>query len=188
MEGTPRPGQIFIGLIVLGGLSMVTYLALERHPWHHYQFLLLLVIAVLVSRFKLKLPGLNGNMSVNLPFILIAQAQLSPTEALIIACASTLMQCLPRAGAKLKPVQVLFNISTMAIAVGLAGLIFQGRMPLPTVRVSGSLLVVLAGATFFLVQTIPVATVIALTEGAEILRTWLSIVHLSFPYYVLSAG
>jgi MASE9 len=188
MEGTPRPGQIFIGLIVLGGLSMVTYSALERHPWHHYQFLLLLVIAVLVSRFKLKLPGLNGNMSVNLPFILIAQAQLSPAEALIIACASTLMQCLPRAGAKLKPVQVVFNISTMAIAVGLSGLIFQGRMPLPTARVSGSLLVVLAGATFFLVQTIPVATVIALTEGAQMLRTWSSIVHLSFPYYVLSAG
>jgi hypothetical protein len=144
MEGTPRPGQIFIGLIVLGGLSMVTYSGLERHPWHHYQFLLLLVIAVLVSRFKLKLPGLNGNMSVNLPFILIAQAHLSPAEALIIACASTLMQCLPRAGAKLKPVQVLFNISTMAIAVGLADF-FQGRMPLPTARVSGSLLVVWPG-------------------------------------------
>ena len=102
---------------------MVTCAALERHPWYHYQFLLLLVIAVLASRLKLKLPGLNGNMSVNLPFILIAQAQLSPAEALIIACTSTLVQCLPKAGAKFKPVQVLFNVSTMAIAAELGCLV-----------------------------------------------------------------
>jgi hypothetical protein len=48
--------------------------------------------------------------------LLIAQAQLSPAQALIIACASNVVQCLPRAGDKLKPVQVLINISTVAIA------------------------------------------------------------------------
>ena len=69
MEGIARPGQIFIGLIALGGLGMVTYPALERHPWHHYQFLLLLVIALVASRLKLKLPGLTGTMSVNLSLI-----------------------------------------------------------------------------------------------------------------------
>ncbi len=46
----------------------------------------------------------------------------------------------------------------------------------------------LGGATFFLVQTLPVVTVIALTEGGTMLRIWSGIVHLAFPYYVLSAG
>jgi len=188
MEGIARPGQIFIGLIALGGLGMVTYPALERHPWHHYQFLLLLVIALVASRLKLKLPGLTGNMSVNLPFILIAVVELSLFEALLIALASTVAQCFPKDGGRPQAVRTLFNVSTMAVAVGLAGLIFQGRMPLPTAWVSGSLLLALAGVTFFLVQTIPVATIIALTEGGAMVRIWSSIVHLSFPYYVLSAG
>ena len=147
-----------------------------------------LVIALVASRLKLKLPGLNGNMSVNLPFILIAVVELSLFEALLIALASTGAQCFPKGGGWPQAVKMLFNVSTMAVAVGLAGLIFQGRMPLPPAWVPGSLLLVLAGATFFLVQTLPVATIIALTEGGTMPRIWSSIVHLSFPYYVLSAG
>jgi len=127
-------------------------------------------------------------MSVNLPFILIAVVELSLFEALMIALASTVAQCFPKDGGRPSAVKTLFNVSTMAAAVGLAGLIFQGRIPLPTAWVSGSLLLVLAGATFFLVQTLPVATIIALTEGGTMLRIWSSIVHLAFPYYVLSAG
>jgi hypothetical protein len=45
-----------------------------------------------------------------------------------------------------------------------------------------------AAASFFLAQTIPVATIISLTEGGNVARIWSSIFHLSFPYYVLSAG
>ena len=186
-EGIRRPGQIFIWLIALGGLGMVTRAALERHPWHHYQFALLLVIALVASRLKLKLPGLNGNMSVNLPFILIAQAQLSPAEALIIACASTLVQCLPRAGAKLKPVQVSFNISTMAIAVELGCLVLHQGQHLKMIS-SEALLFALSAGAFFLANTLPVASIISLSEGPKMFSIWTSIFHLSFPYYVLSAG
>jgi hypothetical protein len=187
MEGIPRSGQIFIGLIALSGLSMVTCAALERHPWQASQFLLLLVIAILASRLKLKLPGLNGNMSVNLPFILIAQAQLSSAEALIIACASTLVQCLPKAGAKLKPAQILFNISTMAIAVELGCLVLQHGEHLKMTS-SGAVLLVLSAGAFFLANTLPVAGIISLSEGPKMFSVWTSIFHLSFPYYVLSAG
>ena len=188
MNEIPNRAKFFIVVIMLAGTAITVYATLGVHPWHYYQFPLLLVSAVLASRLKLKLPGLNGNMSVNLPFILIAVVELSLFEALLIALASTVAQCFPKEGGWPSAVKTVFNVSTMAVAVGLAGLIFQGRMPLPTAWVSGSLLLVLAGATFFLVQTLPVATIIALTEGGTMPRIWSSIVHLSFPYYVLSAG
>ena len=127
-------------------------------------------------------------MSVNLPFILIAIVELSLAEALMIAAASTAAQCFPKDGGRPKAVKMLFNVSTVAVAVGLAGLIFQGMMPLPTAWLSGPLLLSLAAASFFLAQTVPVATIISLTEGGSAPRIWLSIFHLSFPYYVLSAG
>ena len=182
------PARVLLAVMTAGGFMVVLYDTLHKQPLHPLQFGLLVLIAVVASRFKVKLPGLNGNMSVNLPFILIAMIELSVFEALIVALCSTAAQCLPKRCGKLKAIQVLFNVSTMAVAVGLAGLIFQARMPLPTAWVSGSLLLVLAGATFFLVQTIPVAAIISLTEGGRVLRIWSSIFHLSFPYYVLSAG
>jgi hypothetical protein len=188
MTSQPKVAKLFIGLMALGGLASLSYGLLQLHPLHHFPFLTLLAIALVASRLKVKLPGLNGNMSVNLPFILIAVVELSLFEALLIALASTAAQCFTKDGGRPQAVKTLFNVSTMAVAVGLAALIFQGRMPLPTAWVSGALLMVLAGATFFLAQTLPVATIIALTEGGTMPRIWSSIVHLSFPYYVLSAG
>ncbi len=187
MRPNSRLAQMFVGLMAMVGVGVMGYAVVNSQPWHHYQFATLLAIALLASRLKVKLPGLNGNMSVNLPFILIAQAQLSPSEALVIACASTLVQCLPRAGAKLNPVQVLFNISTMAIAVELGYLVLRHGQHLKVIS-SGALLLALSAVAFFLANTLPVASIISLSEGPKMLRVWASIFHLSFPYYVASAG
>jgi len=188
MPRASRMARLFICFVILCGLSALCYGVLQVHTLHYFRFLTTLAIALVASRLKLKLPGLNGTMSVNLPFILIAVVELGLFEALMIALASTVAQCFPKGRVRPNAMQTLFNVSTMAVAVGLAGRIFQSRMPPPTAPVSGSLLLVLAAATFFLVQTIPVATIISLTEGGNALRIWSSIVHLSFPYYVLSAG
>jgi hypothetical protein len=189
MLSTSRAARLFICFIIMCGLSALSYGALQIHSLHHFWFLTVLAIALVASRLKLKLPGLNGTMSVNLPFILIAVVELGMFEALMIALASTVAQCSPKDRGRPKAVQTLFNVSTMAVAVCLAGRIFQSRIPaVSTAWLSGPLFLVLAGTTFFLVQTIPVATILSLTEGGSALRIWSSIFHLSFPYYVLSAG
>ena len=188
MASQPKVEKFFIGFMALAGLVSLSWGLLQMHLPHLAEFGSLLAIALLASRLKVKLPGLNGNMSVNLPFILIALVQLSLFEAVVIASASTLAQCFPKDGGRLKALQTLFNVSTAAAAVGLAELIFQGRMPLPTAWVSGPLLLPLAAASFFLAQTIPVATIISLSESGSVLQIWSRIFHLSFPYYLLSAG
>ena len=188
MENISRSARIFISFVIVCGMSALVYGLLQMHNQHQFSFLLLLTIAGITSRFKLKLPGLNSNMSMNLPFILIAVVELSLFQALIVALGSSLAQCFSTDGGRLRMVQMLFNASSMAVAAGLAGLVFQGRFPLPTAWISGSLFLVLAVVTFFFFQTIPVASVIALTEGRALTAVWSGIVHLSFPYYVLSAG
>ena len=178
----------FVGMMAIGGSTLLAYSILHRQPLHSLQFGVLLVITAVASHFKVKLPGLNGNMSVNLPFVLIAAVQLSLFEALLIALLSTFVQSLPKAGGKPKAVQMLFNISTMAVALGMGHHILQQAFVRRVPWTSMSLLVSLAAASFFLAQTIPVATIISLTEGGNALRIWSSIFHLSFSYYVLSAG
>src|SRR5581483_11731832 len=183
MNEIPSRAKLFIITMLFAAALVAMYAMLDIHPWHHYQFASLFALALIASRLKVNLPGLNGNMSVNLPFILIAQAQLSPAEALAIACASTFVQCLPKSGSKVKPVQVLFNIATMAIDVQAGCMVFHSGQHLGVISSATSLLG-LAALVFFVANTLPVAGVISLSDGPRVLRTWSEIFHLSFPYYV----
>ncbi len=188
VQSVSQPARLFIGLTVLGGAVVIGWVALGVRAWPHLPFLAMLAIALPASRLKLKLPGLNGNMSVNLPFILLAAVTLSTFEALILATVSAAVQSLPRDGSKIRPVQMIFNLSIMAIAVGLASEILHGGVHALSVWAPASGLLVLAGTSLLLAQTVPVATIISLTEGGRLFRIWLSIFQLSFPYYVLSTG
>ena len=66
--------------------------------------------------------------------------------------------------------QLFFNVSTVTTAAGLAYVVFHdfdGRH-----GAIGSPALVLAAATYFLINTLPVATIISLTEGVKVVRTW----------------
>lgn len=171
----PKKALVLIGLMTLGALAAVGYALRTMHPVHDYRPWILLVVAAVTARLKVKLPGLTGNMSVNLPFLLVTVAQLSMWEALMVALPSCAVQCFPKGGGKPKLVQMLFNLSTMAVAVAAANLV-------------GLHSSVLGAAVFFLAQTVPVASIIRVTEGGALHRIWCSIAHYSFPFYVLSAG
>jgi len=182
------PARVLLAVMMASGFIVVVYNTLHKQPLHSLQLGLLLALALVASRFKVKLPGLSGNMSMNLPFILIAMVELSLFEALVVALCSTVAQCLTKPGSKPKPIQMLFNVSTMAVAVGLGGWISHYSLLAHGAWSSASFGLVLAGASFFLAQTIPVATIISLTEGGRTLQIWCSIFHLAFPYYALSTS
>ncbi|HEX3584917.1 MAG TPA: hypothetical protein VH024_02930 [Candidatus Angelobacter sp.] len=150
------------------------------------KFLAFLLVACVASRLKIKLPGVTGTMSVNLPFILVAAAEMNSAEALAVGFISTFVQCLPR-GKKLNLAQAAFNCGVIILAVAAARFIFASSSVASAIG-SPSLRLGVAAAAYALANTVPVAIVIGLTEGASILRTWWEMLQLSFPYLVASAG
>jgi hypothetical protein len=180
--------KMFIAVMVLAAIASAAYATVASHTLHASYALAVLVLAAATSRMKVKLPGINGNMSVNLPFLLMAVVNLSALEAIVIACVSTVVQCWPNPGAKFKPEQMIFNVSMVAFATTMANLIWNAGWLAGTAWVSEPVMLALATAVFFFGQTAPVAGIIKLAEGADLRRTWLSIAQLSFPYFVLSAG
>jgi len=84
--------------MVLCGFAILTYAARTTHSLNYYQFFSLLTMALVASRLKVKLPGLNGNMSVNVPFILIALTQLSLFETLLVSLSTAGAHCVPFRG------------------------------------------------------------------------------------------
>ena len=172
----PSKALIFIWLVALVALVALGYALATTDALYDHKFLVLLAVAVLTARLKVKLPRLTGNMAVNLPFLLIAAAQLSMLEALLVAVPSCAVQCFPKGGGKPKTMQMVFNLSSTALAAAAASLIGM-RFGLP--GVAGS---------FFLAQTVLVAAIIRVTEGGGIHKIWIGLAHYSFPFYVLSAG
>jgi len=183
-----RQTKMFIGAMTLAAAAAAGYAAFSSHTLHVYYAATVLALSAVTSRMKVKLPGINGNMSVNLPFLLTAAMNLSAAEAILVTCVSTAVQCWPRKGAKFNPQQMTFNLSMMTFATCAASLI--GHAPwLGRAQWSSSAFgLALAGVTLFLGQTVPVAAIIGVSEGKAAGTIWWSLAHLSFPYYVLSAG
>jgi hypothetical protein len=172
--------KAFIGAMMLAAVGTTGYAVFVSHVLHTYCALAVLVLAAATSRMKVKLPGINGNMSVNLPFLLTAVGTLSAAEVVVVGCVSAAVQCWPRKDAKFNPQQMAFNLSMMAFASCMASLIFHTNPP--------GMGLVLATATLFIGQTAPVAAILAISEGRPAAQIWWSLAHLSFPYYVVSAG
>jgi hypothetical protein len=182
-----RQIKTFIAFMVAAAVSLAAYPVIKSHALHLYFAVTVLALAVLTSKMKVKLPGINGSMSVNLPFLLVAIVNLSVAEAVAITFASTVAQCWPKKGSKLKPEQMIFNLAMMSSATCLASLMFH----LP--RIQGAswsmpVTLALATATLFLGQTIPVAGIVAISEAKPVMSIWRNLLQLSFPYYVVSAG
>ena len=183
--------KTFIGAMMLAAAITAGYATFVSHALHTYFALAVLVLAAVTSRMKVKLPGINGNMSVNLPFLLTAVISLSSAEAVVVTLISTAVQCWPRKDAKFNPQQMAFNVSMMAFASCLASLMFHqmSHAGWPGMQWSSSTLgLALATVTLFLGQTAPVAAIVAVSEGKAAGQIWWSLAHLSFPYYVVSAG
>jgi len=177
---------MFVALIVISGLLVLGDAVLNAKQVPIAKFLAFLSIACVAARLRIKLPGVTGTMSVNLPFILVAAAQMNTAEALAIGFISTFFQCLAK-GKKFNGVQVAFNCSAITLAVAATRLIYAAP-PVASAVSSPAVRLALAAAGYAMANTVPVAIVIGLSEGVSMLRTWLEMLQLSFPYLVASAG
>jgi hypothetical protein len=185
MHNTRNVTKIVAAMMIIGSIA-AGYAGAASHTLHLPLALAILALAAATSKMKVKLPGIDGNMSVNLPFLLTAAISLSAAEAVVVACVSTAVQCWPRKDAKFSPQQMGFNLSMMAFAISATSWMFHadwfGKWTSSPVGVA------LAAATLFLGQTLPVSGIVAASKGESAASTWLQVAQLSFPYYVVSAG
>jgi hypothetical protein len=177
--------KLFIASIVATGAVVLVNSLVHWKSSQPVELFVLLTMTVIASRLKVKLPGINGTMSVNVPFLLIVAVRLSAGESLAIAALASLVQSIPAVKSRATLVQALFNSATITNAVAAASLAFRlashRGLVLP-LSVAG------AGAAFFLANTVQVALVLWLAEGHNPFNAWRGMARLSTPYYVLSAG
>jgi diguanylate cyclase (GGDEF)-like protein/putative nucleotidyltransferase with HDIG domain len=167
-------------------------LILAHSLWHWQsddlaRFVCYLLIATLASGLKIRLPGIDGTMSVNFLFILLGVLEMSLPETLLIGCTASLAQCVWSARRKADPAKVLFNVfSMMANAIALSYFAFHRLEKI--LGESTPLLLVITALIFFLANTLPVSIIISLTEGKSPRKVWSECYFWSFPYYLVGAA
>ena len=171
---------------VLVGLATAIYGGLVWNIDAPAKFCAYLLTAMLASRLKVELPEITGTISVNFLFILIGIAELTFSETLVMGCSAILVQCLATKRRWPRPEQVAFNVSSAAVAIAASYYVYHG--PLDTrLHPNGAFLLMLAAAVYFLFNTLPVATIIALTENKRLRKIWTECYFWSFPYYLAGA-
>ena len=179
--------KIFIALVIVAGwLDVARSLLLWRSD-DLASFLIYFVVAMLVSGWKLQLPGVTGTISVCFVFVLIGIVALSLPEVLITGCSAVLVQYFWQSTKKLRLVQMQFNIASAAIAITASYHVFHSTW-LRSLPLEFSVMVALLGCTYFFCTTVLVAAVIALTENQSIRKVWLTCYLWAFPYYLLGAA
>lgn len=187
MKPTSIKAHAFISLTILTGLAVLVS-GLFEGQWNDLpRYSCYLILALWASGMKVNLPGVTGTMSVIFLFILIGLKELSCAETLLMGFAGTVIQCYWNAKTRPKLVQVLFNVGSMANAVAVAYLVYNSRSA-AWFDYNLSLRLVAAASVFFLMNTIPVACVISLTEHKPLRKIWSECYFWSFPYYLVGAA
>jgi len=187
MLPTSTKARVYIGITFLGGLLSLSLGLLHGEWTEPSRYICYLALALLASGMKVSLPGVHGTMSVIFLFILIGVRELTLAQTLLMGALGTVIQCYWKAKAWPKPIQVAFNIASMASAVAGTYYLFHSRVS--QIAANNQLLMLVAAAsTFFVLNTAPVACVISLTEQKPLRKVWSECYFWSFPYYLLGAA
>ena len=183
MKSLPAKAAILVDGFAALSIAVLVKDLLGRNAVHNYwEFAAYVLVAAFAARFRVSLPRMTSSMSVNLPFILIAVLDLSLLEAVTVAAVSTFVQCFWTKGRQRNPVQIVFNVAVLVVSAQLTWLVSRLAFHSAALQVSASAIAIL------LANTIPVAAIIGFSEQKKVWATWIQIVQLTFPYYMVAAG
>jgi diguanylate cyclase (GGDEF)-like protein/putative nucleotidyltransferase with HDIG domain len=183
----PIRAKIFIAIITATGVALFATACLHWHDNSLLQFACFVLIAMLASTMKVRLPGMESTMSVHFLVILLGVLQLSLGETLVIGSAAALVQSLWKTKNRPQAVKVIFNVLGMTpFAVSLT--YFAYHLSAHLIKDSTTFLLLVAACTYFLSNTVTVAIVIALSQNLSARKIWAETFFWSFPYYLVGAA
>jgi diguanylate cyclase (GGDEF)-like protein/putative nucleotidyltransferase with HDIG domain len=178
--------KIYVGLVLLIGLEMLLVLGAQVNAQEPVRFLFYLVLGIVGSHLKVKLPGVMGTLSVNFVFYLLSIIDLPLSQALLVSVAGTVTQTWFHPEYRPRAIQALFNVSLILGCIYIAYQVFhweQLRHLDPTI----ALPLFAATAVYFAFNTLAVSGVISLTEGQRLTRVWYENFFWTAPQYLFAA-
>ena len=185
----PLAPKVRLFVAITGFLGIVV-LALAIAEWESadlVKYTGFLLMAVCCSGMRISVPGMPGTLSLNFIFVLFGLVDLSASETVVLGAIVTVVQCLWNHERKARRAQVIFNTSVMTVAISLTEQVYRSSW-LVAHQVDPSLRLAIATFALFLLNTLPVALVIALAEQRSFRSVWRECYFWSLPYYLGGAA
>jgi diguanylate cyclase (GGDEF)-like protein/putative nucleotidyltransferase with HDIG domain len=187
LDPFPRKARVYVALTaLLGGASIVAAVAAWDSP-DFFKYAAFVLVAAGSSGLRIRVPGITGTLSLTFLFVLFGILELNPPETLLLGCVATLIQCGWKRSARPRLGQVIFKVSSMALAIAIAEAVYHAAL-FNSHHIDPPLRLAAATCALFLANTAPVAVVFSLTEGKSILATWRECYFWSLPYYLGGAA
>jgi hypothetical protein len=182
----PKSAKAYIYGVIAVGVSLFAGSLNNWPPQRISTWLLYLVLTMLASSLKLRLPGLTRTYSLSFLFLLFGIDRLSLPEVLVAGCAGALVQSLWKAKNRPTAVQVLFNVANLTISVSIGFVAAHYLLASGRVGFRPAVLA-LTAFLYFVVNTVLVSGVLSLLEGKPLLEVSRDWYVWSFPYYLAGA-
>jgi diguanylate cyclase (GGDEF)-like protein/putative nucleotidyltransferase with HDIG domain len=179
--------RLYISLVVLvgGGVLLDQFFRWESQDLVRY--FCFFSLTMLAARMRISLPAITGTISVFFIFVLFGIVELTLPETLFMGCTAALSQSFWQSRRTPKFFQISFNVGAMAIAIATTSYFYRSQT-LASWHLDATLNLVLAAVVFFIMNTFPVAAVIALTEERSLRKVWKECYFWTLPYYLLGAA
>ncbi|HJZ75183.1 MAG TPA: HD domain-containing phosphohydrolase [Vicinamibacterales bacterium] len=193
MKDLPIPARLFVAAVLAAGTLILVMFAPHAIA-NPMLFAILLACSSLASALKVRLPlATSGStMSVSYAVDFAALLLLGANETMIVAAVSAWSQCTFRTESRTAPFRTAFSMASLVLTVKAAGVVYT-LLGGVTATSGFSLLTIpkpLVGAatTYFVFNTLLIATAIGLSTRQSIARVWNENFLWSAPSYFVGAG
>jgi diguanylate cyclase (GGDEF)-like protein/putative nucleotidyltransferase with HDIG domain len=192
VRALPLAARLYVSSIIgFGGLLLFVFFPLKTFDSPSL-FLVLLALSSITSVFKVNLPlaRSGSTMSVSYAVDFASLLLLGAHETMIVAAASAYSQCTFRIKEPNPKHRTLFSMACLVLTVQAAGAIYIFLGGTPGHFQGGKIAQPLVGAatTYFVVNTLTIATAIALSTRQPIIKVWNENFLWSAPSYFVGAG
>jgi hypothetical protein len=180
----PSQAKAYISLVIVSGALLVLLAAGSWSPADLRQFLIYLGLVALASALKVRIPGMEGTMSLNFVFLLLGMVALPFCQVVAVSLVAALVQSLWASAKRPRLVQVAFSAAALVLTSGLAykfsHLVLAGNgSEFPVVCV------ILAGSIYLPVNSALVSMVIGLVEGQPFKSVCARCYEWVFPFFMI---
>ena len=182
------PARVYVLLISLIGSAVALSSILQWESVDLIRFSCFFLVALFAAGLRV---GMNhssgGAMPINILFVLIGIMELSLPETIVIAGATTAIQCLQIMQGPSRGFLTYFNVASISTATWIAHLAYYHDGSNQTL-IHTPVRLVMAASMFYLFNTFPVAAVISLTEHKSLRRIWRERYMWSFNFYIVGTA
>jgi hypothetical protein len=181
----PTKAKLYISCVLVAGFSILAA-TVPQLAAVSPEFATFLALTAVAAALKVRLPQMEGSISVSFVFLLFAVTEFALAQVAVMAACAAVVQSYWRPSRRPTAVQVGFNAAALVISAAAAQWISQSVIQAGGIH--SELVLMAAGAfLFYVIDTMLVATVVALVQGKPLSTVWNNCHLWAFPYYLVGA-